>query len=297
MIENRRGIHEIIDYGTESIIELKDCQMPENSTLHWHDALEIILPLSNTYNAVCNNTQITLSEGELLFIQPFVLHQLIAPNEGRHLIFHISLSHLSSVKSFQTILSQIPYSLLITKTEYPYESPLLFDSMMEILEAYQSSSQTREIFIYSKVLQMILLIGNRLITPVNKPSERSQLSQEYNKKFTEICEYIDTHLTENLALDDMAKMAGFSKFHFTRLFKQFTNYSFYQYVNVRRIHHAQLLLVEPNMTVTEAAYQSGFSNTSAFDRMFKLHKNCTPSEYRKIYQNNNNPPSDSLITD
>lgn len=284
MKENLQGIHKTIDYGTNTIIRLDDNQSSEFSTLHWHDALEIILPLSNAFQVISNNETYTITEGELLFIQPSVNHQLVFPSDGRRIIFQISLNHLYFIDSFKKNMSLLPPIFAVTKEAYPYESPILFDEMMEILEEYRSTKSTKEISIFSKILTMLVLLSEHQTMPSTRSIEKSSLKQEYMSKFSEICEYVDSHLTENLTLDDMAKMAGFSKFHFTRLFKQFTNYSFYQYVNVRRIHHAQLLLVNPNMTVTEAAYQSGFSNTSAFDRMFKLHKNCTPTEFRKLYQ-------------
>ena len=78
-------------------------------------------------------------------------------------------------------------------------------------------------------------------------------------------------------------MAGFSKFHFTRLFKQFSGLSFYKYVNKKRIERAEQLLINPSISVTEVALQSGFSSLSAFIRMFKLMKGCTPTEFRDLY--------------
>jgi len=50
--------------------------------------------------------------------------------------------------------------------------------------------------------------------------------QEYIEKFMAVCDYINSHCTEELTLDDISAMAGFSKYHFSRLFKEFTNTSF-----------------------------------------------------------------------
>ncbi len=79
-------------------------------------------------------------------------------------------------------------------------------------------------------------------------------------------------------------LAGFSKYHFTRLFKNFTGTSFYKYLNKKRIEHAEKLLVDPELSITEVALQSGFSSLSAFIRMFKLIKDCTPTEFRNLYE-------------
>ena len=82
---------------------------------------------------------------------------------------------------------------------------------------------------------------------------------------------------------EIAGMTGFSKFHFSRLFKEFTGTSFYKYLNVRRISHAERLLLDPQLNVTDAAVLSGFNSISAFMRMFKIIKGCTPTEFRNLY--------------
>jgi len=81
----------------------------------------------------------------------------------------------------------------------------------------------------------------------------------------------------------VADITGFSKYHFTRLFKQFTNISFYKYLNQKRIANAETLLINPDMSITEVALHSGYTSLSAFIRMFKLIKNCTPTEFRHMY--------------
>ena len=81
----------------------------------------------------------------------------------------------------------------------------------------------------------------------------------------------------------VAAQAGFSKYHFSRLFKQYTDSTFYKYLNQKRIEYAKTLLQDPGMTVTEVAFKSGFSSLSAFLRMFKLMNNCTPTEFREMY--------------
>ena len=58
----------------------------------------------------------------------------------------------------------------------------------------------------------------------------------------------------------------------------------YKYLNKKRIEYAEKLLVDPELSITEVALQSGFSSLSAFIRMFKLIKDCTPTEFRNLYE-------------
>ncbi len=60
--------------------------------------------------------------------------------------------------------------------------------------------------------------------------------------------------------------------------------TFYKYLNTRRIIHAERLLRDPDVTVTEAAVMSGFNSLSAFMRMFRIIRGCTPTQYRNQYQ-------------
>ena len=99
-----------------------------------------------------------------------------------------------------------------------------------------------------------------------------------------VCNYISDHCTENISIDRLASLAGFSKFHFARLFKQFSGMSCYEYLTQQRIAHAERLLIQPNLSITEVAMHSGFNSLSTFNRIFKSAKNCTPSEYKRLNQ-------------
>jgi AraC-like DNA-binding protein len=110
--------------------------------------------------------------------------------------------------------------------------------------------------------------------------------KKYVEKFMDVCSYIDEHCTENLTLDDIASYSGFSKYHFTRLFKQFTGSTFYKYLNQKRITRAERSLSDMTLSVTDVAMASGFTSMSAFIRMFKIMKGCTPSEFRRMYSPN-----------
>jgi len=101
-------------------------------------------------------------------------------------------------------------------------------------------------------------------------------------KFGNLLEYIDTHYTEDLTLEDMADIIGFSKYHFSRLFKQYTNFTFCDYLKHRRIQAAEMLLEQPEYSITEVALQAGFPSISTFNRIFKEYKNCTPTEFRTM---------------
>ena len=186
------------------------------------------------------------------------------------------------MKEVETILSILSPVIVITPEDYPDIHPAICSLLLEIKEEYMKNSVLSEAAIYSKVLAILVMIGrNYIITEHFDVTNNKQ--QEYTEKFLYICDYISTHCTEDLTLDFVADLAGFSKYHFTRLFKQFTNVSFYKYLNQKRIATAEELLVNPEYTITDVALRSGFSSLSSFIRMFKIIKNCTPTEFRNMY--------------
>ena len=87
----------------------------------------------------------------------------------------------------------------------------------------------------------------------------------------------------DISLDTLAEIAGYSKFHFSRIFKQFNSMSYLQYINLRRTRAAETLLLDPAIPITEVAMQAGFSSLSTFNRIFKEIKHCTPSSYQRFY--------------
>ena len=80
--------------------------------------------------------------------------------------------------------------------------------------------------------------------------------------------------------------SGFSKLHFSRLFKKYTNTTFYDYLILKRIQAAEQLLADADLSITEVALRTGFSSISTFNRTFKRKKNCTPREYRSMCRKN-----------
>jgi AraC-like DNA-binding protein/ligand-binding sensor protein len=93
-------------------------------------------------------------------------------------------------------------------------------------------------------------------------------------------EYIDKHKTDELSLADVAKAAGASVFHFCKVFHKATGLKFTDYVARRRLEDARTRLLNPNLRVSEIAYDVGFQSLTQFNRTFKRVFGQSPSEFR-----------------
>ncbi|MDF5714648.1 MAG: AraC family transcriptional regulator [Rhizonema sp. NSF051] len=93
--------------------------------------------------------------------------------------------------------------------------------------------------------------------------------------------YIHDHLEQNLSLSAIAAEVSMSQYHFSRLFKQSMGTSVHQYVIQCRVDCAKQLLLRRHLSITEVAFQVGFSNSSHLTHHFKRIVGVTP----KIFLN------------
>ena len=93
-------------------------------------------------------------------------------------------------------------------------------------------------------------------------------------------DHIDGHYVTDLGLDQLARIAGMSKFHFVRSFKTTYGETPIRYLTRRRIERAQDLLRVANLTVTEICMAVGFSSLGSFSTRFATLVGESPTAYR-----------------
>ena len=105
------------------------------------------------------------------------------------------------------------------------------------------------------------------------------------KTIEEIIEYVNANLTSDINLESLSQRARFSQTYFHNLFKKSTGQTLHEYIEDRRIKKSVNLMLSTNMTLTEIAYECGFSSQSYFSYAFKRKMKATPREYVKgIYE-------------
>jgi AraC family transcriptional regulator len=108
------------------------------------------------------------------------------------------------------------------------------------------------------------------------------LENVYDSKINKVLEYIDNNYFEEVTLEKMSRIAGFSYFHFQRIFKARIGESLYSYAKRVRINKAAYLLkYNKEKSITEIAFDCGFQSSSDFTRAFKEVYSLPPNLYRK----------------
>ncbi len=92
--------------------------------------------------------------------------------------------------------------------------------------------------------------------------------------------YIHEHQTEEIKLGQVAKAVNMSSYYFCKMFKKITGINFTDYVARVRIEKSKNLLLNPNLRVSEIAFEVGFQSLTHFNRVFKKILGQSPTEYR-----------------
>jgi AraC family transcriptional regulator len=145
-------------------------------------------------------------------------------------------------------------------------------------QAQSSTSDQRQ---YAEVLGVVLmheLLRLNNGTVAAEPSLRGGLAGWQRKR---VAQYMQEHLSEGITLARLAGMAGLSQFHFVRSFKQSFGLPPHRYLSSLRMEKATSLLANPAASVTQIAFNLGFSETSSFTSAFRKHTGLTPTAYRR----------------
>ena len=89
--------------------------------------------------------------------------------------------------------------------------------------------------------------------------------------------------SQKFRVSRLAREVGVSTDHFSKTFRSATGWSPMHYFQLRRIHHACNLLLNPQNSITEVGHQLGYSDAAHLCRFFKQHIRMTPRAYRKRY--------------
>jgi YesN/AraC family two-component response regulator len=138
----------------------------------------------------------------------------------------------------------------------------------KVLTAKQYDAMVKLLSIFA---QHISVISNQIV--VHREHTESPVIRKAK-------EFIVENQAENLSLGQVAKAVNTSVFHFCKMFKKATGLNFTEYVSRVRVEKARNLLLNPNLRISEIAYEVGFQSLTHFNRVFKKITGQSPTDYR-----------------
>lgn len=131
-----------------------------------------------------------------------------------------------------------------------------------------------------------IIFREKLLTSASALKKNPIRSRKYDT-LKDILGYISRNYNKKITLVEISRSVNLTPQYLCKLFKEMTRINIIDYINNYRIETAATLLEAGKLSITDISLECGFDNVSYFNRVFKKHLGCTPTEFRLkfIYRN------------
>lgn len=244
-------------------------------TLHLHSQVELVLVEKGSAQVFVDGNQMIISEGSGILVSPHTIHRFYSDNpENKISSFVFSTEFIPDFKGFFES-AKVPY-VILDKNRCPEFALAQIKYLVDFSHSYSVGKTV------VKGLMTALLSG---MMPAYSGGE----FPKYNDRSSnfEICRqlllYIDSNISQDLSLEKISKALNIVPSYVSTVFSRSFNISLNTYITQKRISVAKALLMNSPKTITEIAFDSGFSSIRSFNRRFKESEGVTPSEFRDSF--------------
>jgi len=153
-----------------------------------------------------------------------------------------------------------------------------------LLQTFESLAQQSKLERFVTFLSILKLLSKAKKQSLSSYVYKKHYSVDEGKRMRDVMSYTMEHFHESISLEQISAVTSMTKNAFCKYFKKRTNKTYVQFLNELRIEHAcKLLRNQPELSISDIAFDSGFGNVSNFNRYFKKIKNEQPLKYRKRF--------------
>ena len=254
------------------------------SAFHYHNFYEVIYVLEGEYSSLLENQMYHLKKGDFLLIDCNIMHRY-HPNvekdaSSKRIILWITKSMLEKLSDGALDLSACFHGTESCAYHFPvYYEEMLRGYLMKLVmsELVNGQLENSKAVMDRGYLTLFFAYLNLLC------SRREYLFKEEETTSHPLVEtvssYIETHIRENITVDELAKQVHMSKYHFLRRFKELTGTTAHAFIIDKRLLHAVEGL-RHGKNITQVYQDAGFSDYSSFLRNFKNAFRVSPGKYK-----------------
>lgn len=242
--------------------------------LHNHGEVEMLMIDKGTSYVRAGGETYLCSAGDLIFINPMEIHS-VTVNEDReymHRCICFECSLISDKKVADGLKNGHLHLPGYSKSGENAELFRLADSLFRALENEKAAFDIEAPAYVSLIIAY--LINHGLL-----------IKKEHISRADKFCEnalgYVHEHFCDNITSKDAANALSFNQSYFCRRFQKNFGMSFSAYLNMYRVSVSKRLLEDDGKSISDIAFECGFSDPLYFSRCFKKHMGMLPSAYRK----------------
>lgn len=238
---------------------------------HWHRSIEIFAVQEGSLEFILNEKQYPLETGNFIIVNSNEVHAVRAPRPNRTIVLQIPVNLFSAYYTEEQFI-------WFSHGEKTYDSQVT-SMMFELFRLYTEQKIGYELQMMSLFYQLQYL----LVTKYRKLEVHEDLlkSNKQLKRLGVITSYLKEHYKEDITLEKLAGIFGYSPSYLSRMFMKYAKINYKDYLQSVRLEHALLDLQETEKEIGEIALEHGFSNSKALSNLFRKRYGILPNEFRK----------------
>lgn len=238
----------------------------------------VIFVFAGLLKCQTNENEVELAESQALVVEPNV--RIDAQGKSVEFLF-LAVSPASVLEHAISMRLSSPQSN-VTFSEQPIkDDSKLTDLCRNLVSEVVEEIPGKDIVVNALLEQTIVhLLRKYSLRRLSNELELSRVGL-IDRRIRRSVELMHAQLDQDLSLKALAAASYLSPFHFSRLFKKITGSTPHNYLAAMRANRAQLLLADPDMSITEVGARVGYLSASHFTKAFRLATGITPREFRQ----------------
>ena len=239
---------------------------------HWHEHYEIVIIEKGTIKFSIENIPepIILSPGDVIFLLPNVLHTpLSLPDTKNSLqVLDFKSAFLTDSDAFAPFLNLQAgphYSVYTAHLDEDIKNA--FITIGNMFTPFPHKNEAKRLMLHGHITTVLGYLREHG-SPIASTMRNSE-DAEHHVRIKTVCSYIGTHLTEDLSIETLAKVAGYSPSHLYRLFKINVGCTIKEYIDNLKINEVQRMIRAGKTSISEISDLLGFSHPNNLGRMYK----------------------------
>lgn len=250
---------------------------------HHHKEIEILVILEGFLEVDVEGDVYSLHQGDVLIIGASQLHRDRTYRESglRYLVLQFDLEpffersmmrYLRFFEDAHTPLSKLNYVF----TEHAEAKKIMYETVCDIEQEFKNKAPGYEIAItmfIQKIILTLIRYDTQHVIDLRTVPDLERLKP--------VLQYIEDNIFNKIRVDEACQLINMSYYYFVKYFKNTLGMSFTEYVNFKKIKHAERILLTEDCSITQVGELIGMPNMAHFYKVFKKHNHCSPYEFRQ----------------